>query len=245
MTKKLIKFKPGMPGLKKNSDTAPMPTSKTLPEWYRKADRFARDPRTGEFWENPDGSGKAPTWKACPAMFDIMTSGYVFVTPCDIEFYLDENEKIAVKVLDKQFEHFCTPREPMDQFTGPMNCYEEHFAWFPNWAPSLPEGYSAIYFAPINRFDLPFVMTSGIVDNDKIDLPGSVPFFINKGFTGLIKKGTPYLQILPFKREDWQSEVVQEDDRSLYARAMANSRFYRIKDGGVYKNKVWSKRSYD
>ena len=173
-----------------------------------------------------------------------MTTGYVLLTPCDIEFYLDSNNKISVKILEEGFDEFVTERPVMPQFFSPMNCYEDHFAWFPSWAPKLPDGYSALYVSPLNRFDLPFVMTSGIIDNDKVDLPGSMPFFLQKGFSGVIKKGTPFVQILPFKRDNWQSEIVEQNESTLYSRLMKNSRFYRKKDGGIYKNEVWSKREY-
>ena len=244
MINQLIQFLPAAPGLNKNTETSPKPTIKVLPEWYREADRFAVDPYTGKFWENPDGTGKVPTWKACPAIFDVMTTGYVLVTPCDIEFFLDSNKKISVKILEKGFDGFVTERPPMPQFVNPMNCYEDHFAWFPQWAPKLPEGYSALYLSPLNRFDLPFVMTSGIIDNDKVNLPGSMPFFLQNSFSGIIKKGTPFAQIIPFKRENWESEIVEQDQKSLYNRIMDNSRFYRKKDGGIYKNEIWSKREY-
>jgi hypothetical protein len=244
MTNQQIKFYPAAPGLNKNTETAPKPTSKVLPEWYRKADRFAVDPRTEKFWENPDGTGKFPTWKACPAIFDVMTTGYVLVTPCEIEFFLDDNKKISVKILEKGFDGFVTERPPMPQFINPVNCYEDHFAWFPQWAPQLPDGYSALYLSPLNRFDLPFVMTSGIIDNDKVNLPGSMPFFLQNNFSGIIKKGTPFAQIIPFKRENWESEIVEQDQKTLYNRIIDNSRFYRKKDGGIYKNKIWSKREY-
>jgi hypothetical protein len=239
-----IKFCPAAPGLNKNIETAPKPALKVLPEWYRKADRFAVNPHTNKFWENPDGSGKIPTWKACPAIFDVMTTGYVLLTPCDIEFFLNKNKKISVKILEKGFDNFVTERAPMPQFINPMNCYEDHFAWFPSWAPKLPEGYSALYVSPLNRFDLPFVMTSGIIDNDKVNLPGSMPFFIQNGFQGIIKKGTPFAQILPFKRENWESEVLEENLNSIQNKLISNNKIYRKKDGGVYKNEVWSKREY-
>lgn len=99
----------------------------------------------------------------------------------------------------------------MPQFIHPQGYYQEHFAWYPDWAVELPEGYSALYTHPLNRFDLPFFMTIGIIDNDKVNLPGTMPFFIAKGFEGTIPAGTPYAQIIPFKREDWKSEIIVED----------------------------------
>lgn len=240
-----IKFVSNRPWLKRDGKSTPQPTIKTIPEWYRKADRFAIDPNTGKHWVNPQDNGKIPTWKACPAIFDIMGTGYVLKTPCDIKFYLDDNEKISCEVMHPLYKDFCTPRLPMPQFKSPLNYYEEHFAWWADWAVEVPEGYSVLYSHPFNRYELPFFSTSGIIDNDKIDLPGTMPFFIAKGWTGIIPAGTPYMQLLPFKRENWDSEIKIEDPNFLYEKNFNNSKRYRVPDGGVYKNEVWEKRKYE
>lgn len=73
--------------VKKDSVSAPSPTIKEMPEWFRKADRFAINPMTKDYWLDQEG-GKIPTWKACPALFDVLTTGYVLRTPCDLKFYL-------------------------------------------------------------------------------------------------------------------------------------------------------------
>lgn len=243
--KQLIKFIKNRPWLTENSHSVPKPTIKTLPDWYRKADRFAIRPDNGQHWEDPMMGGKIPTWKACPAVFDIMGTGYVYRTPCDIEFY-EENSQIKVKVLESQNRDFIQVRPPMHQFTPPMGYYEAHFAWWSDWAVEVPEGYSVLYTQPFNRFELPFLTTSGIIDNDKVNLPGTMPFFVVKGFTGVIPAGTPYAQMLPFKREDWKSEVdAKVPHMKMAISNNTNSKKYRVPDGGVYQKEVWSRRVYE
>jgi hypothetical protein len=239
---KKITFVSNRPWLQVGSQSQPQPTIKMIPEWYRKADRFVKDPNTGKNWVDPV-NGFMPTWKGCPAILDIIGSGYTLLTPCDIKFEL-KNNKISVSIDDPYYQDFCTPRQPMSQFIHPMGYYEDHFAWFPDWAVEVPNGYSVLYVSPINRFDLPFFTMGGIIDNDKINLPGSMPFFLTKGFEGIIEKGTPYAQMIPFKREDWQSEIRIEDPSILHKKNQDNSDFYRVPNGGVYKNKVWQQRKY-
>lgn len=252
----IIRFVSNRTWLKKDSPSAPKPIMKTIPEWYRKADRFAKMPN-GEYFKankmicpvtkegTTDDYGKIPTWKACPAIFDIMGTGYTLLTPCDIEFFLDDRNKIAVKVLDSKYQDFCTARPPMPQFVTPIGCYDEHFAWFPDWAVEVPEGYSVLYSQPFNRFELPTMIVSGIIDNDNINLPGSMPFFLKKDWTGILPAGTPFAQMIPFKREDWKSEIVLEDVSIMYNKNVQNSAKYRKPDGGVYKNEVWQQRRYE
>lgn len=241
-----IKFVINRPWLNLESPSKPSPTIKTIPDWYRKADRFAVNPMTGKPWEMPDGSGKIPTWKACPAVFDIMGTGYVYKTPCDIEFFEDASGQIQAKVMNPENADFLQDRPPMPQFMPPMGYHQKHFAWWADWAVELPEGYSALYTQPFNRFELPFLTTSGIIDNDKVSLPGTMPFYVVKGFTGVIPAGTPYAQILPFKREHWVAEFdVDISYEEMMKKNMANSDKYRQPDGGVYQKEVWERRKYE
>lgn len=238
-----IKFISNRPWLSTESKSLPTPILKTLPEWYKNADRFARKP-DGEHWSGPDG-GKIPTWKACPAIYDIMGSGYVYKTPCDIEFYINDAGVLSARVEDPMYQDFVSQRFPMPQFTHPHGYEQVHFAWWADWAVSLPEGYSALYSQPFNRYELPFITTNGIIDNDKVNLPGTMPFFVQKGWTGVLPAGTPYAQILPFKREDWDSEVVLVEPQQMYNDNMDNSAKYRLPDGGIYQREVWERRKYE
>ena len=240
----LIQFIANRPWLNSKSENIPSPIIKAMPKWFREADRFAKNPITGDFWIGPD-KGKIPTWKACPALFDIMGTGYTLYTPCDIEFYINEKGTIDLKIEDQRYKPFCSSRQPMPQFEHPNGFYKDHFAWFPEWAVKVPDGYSVLYSNPFNRYDLPFMTVSGIIDNDKVNLPGTMPFFLRDGWTGVLPAGTPYVQLLPFKREDWSSELVFEDRETIVKKNMENSKKYRVPDGGVYKNHVWSKRNYE
>lgn len=238
-----IKFVTNRPWLNKDSASAPQPTIKNIPEWYRKADLFAINPQTGKPWQSPQDGGKIPTWKACPAIFDVMGTGYVLKTPCDIEFYHD-GSRISARVMEKENEGFVDIRQPLPQFFPPMGYDEHHFAWWIDWNIIVPEGYSVLYTHPMNRFDLPFISTSGIVDNDKVDISGTMPFFMFKGWTGILPAGTPYSQLIPFKRESWESELEVQNVKKMGMKNYLNALKYRVKDGGVYKNSVWERRSY-
>lgn len=248
-------FRSFRPWLNKESKSVPAPTQSEIPQWYKDADRFAKDP-TGEYYKAPkqvcpfpkegttDDYGKIPTWKACPAIMDAFSTGYVLKTPCDLTFFKTSTGSIDVKVEDEKYKDFCGKRLAMPQFEHPRGFYRDHFAWYPDWGLELPEGYSALYMTPMNRFDLPFINTTGVVDNDSVHLLGTFPFFIAEGWEGTIPAGTPYVQILPFKRENWNHEIEFLSPADMYAKMVANANFYRQPDGGVYKNKVWSRREY-
>lgn len=246
MDTRKIKFTRNRPWLTLESPSTPKAAGRTIPEWYKSGDRFAKNPITGEPWVDPHQGGKVPTWKSCPAVYDIMGSGYVYRTPCDIEFKENSHGQIEAKVLDEKNKDFLQIRMPMPGFKAPMGYHEVHFAWWSHWAVELPEGYSALYSQPFNRFELPFLTTSGIVDNDKVTLPGTMPFFVVKGFSGILPAGTPYAQILPFKRENWTSEIdVELDHEAMFKINYENSAKYRQPDGGIYQREIWERRKYE
>lgn len=227
-----------------DNSTDPVPTSKTLPDWYTSANRYYKDPQ-GNNYKDQNGNN-IHSWKSCPAMYDTMASGYVFRTPSDIEFYFEDNGIPKARVLNEDFKGFLQERPPMPDFFVPYGYHEFHFAWYGTWSIRLPEGYSAIYTQPFNRYDLPFLTTQGIVDSDKVNLFGTVPFFISKSWSGgILKAGTPFLQVFPFRRENWTSEYEYPDHQKIYLDNMENIRKFRTPKGGVYLNDVWERRRYE
>jgi hypothetical protein len=256
MSNNIVTFRSFRPWSNKESKSVPVPTQKEIPEWYKNADRFAKMPN-GEYYkatkemcrrfpeDGSDDYGKIPTWKACPAIMDAFLTGYVLKTPCDLKFLKSKQGIISVEIEDPKYKDFCTPRPPMSQFEHPKGFYSHHFAWMPDWGIELPEGYSALFMTPMNRFDLPFINTTGVIDLDKVHILGSFPFFITEGWEGTIPAGTPYLQILPFKREDWEHKIEILDQSDMYDRLRKNLEFYRKPNGGIYKDKIWSRRKYN
>jgi hypothetical protein len=69
-----------------------------------------------------------------------------------------------------------------------------------------PPGWSCLFTHPLHYDDLPYKCIPAIVDTDKHPIPVNFLFFLNKTFSGLIQKGTPMIQVIPFKRQDFKSE---------------------------------------
>jgi hypothetical protein len=221
--------------------SVPIPSRKSLPAWWVDSDTFVKD-YEGKPVANWNGEGKMFGFKACPAVLDTFQTGYLLVTPCELEFY-EKNGKIKVKV-PIGFDDFVGERPPMQGFATPHGYSPWHFHWYANWAPELPEGYSSLYVQPINHFELPWVTVGGIIDSDKVTTSGLIPFFLKEGFTGVVPAGTPYLQIIPFKREDWESEMIFHSPMDIFKKTQQTSDLFRTSEGGVYKKLFWSKRKY-
>lgn len=210
---------------------SPRQTVRSLPEWYRSLDKYT------------DGH---PQLKACVPFFDAMTAGYVLTTPCDIEFYKN-GDRISARVSDENHKDFINERSAQHIMPFPeVHGYSmDHFDWWPLWGEVLPEGYSALYIHPLNRYDLPFMTTNGIVDNDKFGAPGRLPFFLKEGFEGILPAGTPVIQIIPFKREDWSMKITQLSADEVNVRIADGIKEYRdIGHSGYRKNK-WSPKHFN
>ena len=90
-------------------------------------------------------------------------------------------------------------------------------------------------------------LMTGVVIEFKIidgfyDLPpGNIPVFFKNNFEGIIEKGTPIAQILPFKTENWLSQT----DKEILEKSQINDMFAATKIFGWYKKNIWKKKSYE
>ncbi len=219
-------------------ENTPVAIVKTLPNWYKDFPKYI-DAKTQEE-TNPISIS---TVKNCVPFFDAMTAGYCLLTPCDIEFY-EQDGIPKSKVLDSRFADFIGEVEPMPHFHNPEGYYSHHFRWLPAWGVQLPDGYSGLYISPLNRYELPFLTTSGIMDNDKVTVRGFIPFFLKLGFSGIIKKGTPFVQIIPFKREDWISETELLTAGQVHKAYLVGMKKYREPKANGYRDSEWERKSY-
>lgn len=210
----------------------PQKSSKFIPDWYR----------LGEL-DYIHNNQNVRGMKRCVPFLDIMLSGYMLVTFNDIEVIKNKNNEIEINWSNK--ENVVSPI--VQERTGlsghtiprPQGHLNNHLVWSPQWAWKTPRGYSTIITHPYNRFDLPFTTMSAIVDSDKFYSPGNIPFFLKENFEGVIPAGTPFAQIIPFKRKKWFSVY----DPALTRRTDAlASRARKIE--GYYKKHLWVKKEY-
>ena len=235
-----IIFHSSRPYNKDSKDFLPVPAKSSIPNWFSQASKY---------WKNDDGSyitdnfgERGLGFKSCPALLDSFSLGYLLKTPCDLAFYEYKGE-IYVET-PKGYEEFCARREKMPEFVVPSGYRETHFHWWPNWAMETPKGYSLLVLNPLNRFDLPFLTTNGIIDSDMYTISGLIPFFLKNDFVGLVPKGTPYAQVIPFKREDWSMDPVFHEKKEMIKKHVKTAKNFRVKGGGVYKKNIWVPKEY-
>lgn len=181
----------------------------------------------------------------CMPFMDAMSAGYIQESWQDIAIDVKRMEDGAYGV---QFNFPTEPRimnyRPTSSVAVGDEFYPVEFTFHPAWVPEVPKGWSVLYQTPFNRLDLPFQFLGGIVDNDTFTQSAdasNMPFYIKKSFTGILPKGTPLVQMIPIKRDHWESE------KSHYSEAEQNRIIAATKQyfWGGYRKTYWSKKTYN
>jgi hypothetical protein len=210
------------------------PSSDNIPEWYRKIPNFA-----GKSPVIANNTKPNITVKTCMPFLDSMTTGYMINTWQDIQVIQDNGKALISWVM--QPEPLIIRDKNINNLMPVPSGYEDtHFSWMSHLNYQTPKGISMIVTHPLNRFDLPFLTLSGIVDSEDGMVGGQIPFFIKKGFEGIIPKGTPFAQLIPFKKENWESQ----EDISLLKKGQEIKHLSNSVIKGWYKSSIWKKVHY-
>ena len=213
------------------------PAKKTIPEWYKKIPSYLK-PREGINHFGRDIS----TVKKCIPFFEGLTIGYMMTLPFDI--YVEstkDNVVISWQVkTDGSFELEESERIP-GLFIGEQYCKTPVRL---NLFPSITtqKGYSLLITNPINRTDLPFYTFGAVIDADHSGMSISPTILVKKDFVGVIEKGTPIAQIIPFKRDNWvvkKEKIMTQEEVDKNAFNLTST----IKNS--YVKNFWHKKSFN
>jgi hypothetical protein len=230
----VVKFNP-VSELAEHFVPPPQPSSNYLPSWYKNMNAFHT--QKPEF--SSSGYSNA-TAKMCMPFKDALSSGYIQESWQDI--YIEIKDGTVFYSYPTQPE-IISVRSPQSVPIDTDLFYGEEFSLSPQWAPKLPRGWSMLFLSPLNHHDLPFFFASGIVDSDKLQhfsQMANLPFYIKKGFQGLVPRGTPLYQMIPIKRSAWMSSA-QKYDKLKQLKTQ-----YRMRTlaWGGYKKEYWQKKEY-
>jgi hypothetical protein len=197
----------------------PQPASKFIPDWYKNMDSYIGGKK------GTNGNGKInSTIKRCMPVFDAMTAGYIVTTPADVIVSIKNDEQVfewsSLGLIDFH---------PIEQApTHPLKNEHAYPKWITHWALRTPKGYSTLFVQPMHRESV-FTIFPGIVDTDTYYSPVNFPFSMNDpNFEGLIPKGTPIGQLIPFKRESWTIKFgdKNEVEKEKQIRNLLNTKFF-------------------
>ena len=230
----------------------PVPAVSMIPQWYKDAEVFINRETMG--LDIPDPSLRIPGIKSCMPVFDSLTSGYFLTTWWSIEITSNKLGVLKWKYVEKDengewIDSIVNPSMVMERegemaytLPRPEGFAQNHMVWQGKWGMKLPKGWSLLVIHPSHRFDLPFYTIGGIIDSDRFSASGNLPWFIKKGWVGIIEKGTPIAQLIPIKREAWISRIISEKQDKM-GRFLAHK--VRSVVFGYYRSNIWVKKRYE
>lgn len=232
-----------------------VPSKIMLPQWYK--DLPIMDTlREGDDYQDL-------TIKRCIPILDAMTTGYHLVTTTDYYFEYDaekgdggsfkgREDIISQKPITMHPTSQISTLRPSPEFINYA------YKWANTWVIKTPPGYSCIFTNPLFSVESPFYTLDGVVDTDNYFMPVLFPFLMKNNFNGLIPAGTPVVQIIPFKRDDWTMKINDKFSQELFETYESEKQLYEAqrygKDhakngvtdvlGGMYKRDYRVKKKY-
>jgi len=227
----------------------PTPIKLNIPEWYKKLDHFVN----------------RQTIKGCMPFLDTLTSGYLLKMTQDfyIKHNVDNIDEDGRKFKDSfqtfglhSFSQLLISKNinlnssidihNMSQLEGsPFIEKNKNLPFYKilnPWKIKTPKGYSCLFVSPLNNSDDRFSIISGIVDTDTFPNEINFPIVLNGDkypvLETTIKKGTHYVQIIPFKRDNWKMTLKARKQKEIKISRL----FYELRLLNKYKDKFWKKK---
>jgi hypothetical protein len=218
----------------------PHPASKSIPDWYKNAPIYEPAPN------NLDGKKLSifngtlnHSFKKCTPMLEPLTFGYIIPLWADVLVSLkDGSPEISWMTETQIFSPHGDTSKRVEHPPGYTNLVVKYVS---TWMAQTPAGYSCLITSPFGYRNLPFMQIPSIIDTDKSVMEGSFPMWIKAGFEGIVEKGTPLVQVIPFKRNDWKSTFDYYEDgehRTLIEKTFKTTMLNH------YTKNIWSKKDF-
>jgi hypothetical protein len=216
----------------------PVPASTMVPGWWKNL-----SPLTDSEMLRNSPLGERAAAKKCFPMLDSLTSGYMLKLPSDIRVSYPNGsfDPVIGWTMQKFLLIDTWQKEVTNGFAIPEGYNSQVFKFTAPWIIETPPGWSCLFIHPNGYNDLPFRSFSGIVDTDLLITDINQPFVVKQGWEGVIEAGTPIAQIIPIKRESWQSEIVIGTEKEHLNNQRNTVAKYLM---GYYGKYVHQKKSY-
>jgi len=212
----------------------PIPASKAIPDYYKNI-KPQSDPN----------DVTSSTVKRCIPFLEAMTAGYIIPMWSDVRV-IANNEQIKLDFPTLYPYPTSLENHPIVQMPDHPLVKQPYgtilLKWMNPWVIETPPGYSCLFTSPLNHFENRFKIIDGVVDTDKYVSNVNFPFLWTAGDGEyIIKRGTPLVHVIPFKREQLSMQIADTDKHRKSA-AVATIGTY-LYNG--YRKAFWHRQQKD
>ena len=203
------------------------PSKKVVGEWLKELPNEKEVPREGLQFK---------TIKECMPAMDMMTAGYTIFNTYELQISPTQRHGYEdVNVATNNMDYVTTHHH--EQCPVKIDGKKKHFIKVHQpWLVKTPPGYSCLFMQPFYDLEQRYRLMPAIVDTDKHDLPVLLPGYTVNSEPFTIEPGTPLMQVIPFKREDWTMEILERPARSSKLKFYVNGMYRKL----FHTKKKWN-----
>jgi hypothetical protein len=211
----LIEVVSTVEGLELVEEALPRPANKFIPEWWKDTPLIESIANSQEL--------AVGNVKNCPSFPDYFSKGIIIPMWADTFLKYDRN-------TDEYFwrtshDDFTWSIHSNDQFLDqvPFKFFNKNgkFVFKANspWNIITPPGYSVYQLPLFYHYNNEFTVFPGVIDTDRHPFINQQVLLTSEKDEIFIKRGTPFVQYIPFKRESFNTEVryQTEEDKKRFS----------------------------
>jgi Family of unknown function (DUF6065) len=170
----------------------PVPAKSVLPDWFRKLPAVDKTHVTA--------TDNGLTVKRCMPFLDALTAGWILPLAATVRLEIRDGGRTVD--AGWEFDRVMVSNHSMHQVAGNPRDPRPPCKFHNYWTILTPPGWSCLFVPPLNRPNPVVEVLSGIVDTDTYRSLVNFPF-IATAPDGVytIERGTPLVQVIPFRRE--------------------------------------------
>jgi Family of unknown function (DUF6065) len=171
----------------------PVPAGSVLPTWFRKL--------PGVDTSQVSATNNGLTVKRCLPFVDVMAAGWIIPLAAPVRLEISDGGRSIT--AGWEFDRELVSNHGSFQIAG--SPWEPHppMKFHNYWTIRTPKGWSCLFLPPVNRPNGLIEVLSGLVDTDTYASPVNFPFVATApDGVHTLERGTPLVQIVPFRRSD-------------------------------------------
>jgi len=213
----------------------PEPAANHPPKWMKEMPSMNEEIRK-HYWRGSN------TMKVCSGILDSISMGYIVFAHCDFDIVTTEGEyRIETNWPDKFVDMFVPALS--EDYTFPKGHKKIFFKVTLPYRIKTTPGTSCLITQIKWRPELNHTVVEGSVDTDDFYSDLHFVFSMEENSRLTIKKGDPLLQIIPYRRETWQSHTLAKDPAT---ENKILAQYYKLRSHKLfgYFHEFWKKKEY-